>query len=303
MDQPFDLNADFIREYISKAEEPEGDYRILRTIKTPTQRIALVDYNGEMLIYSNGEIMFGTSDDESIYAEVMVHIPMAAARKRKNVLIIGGGGGVTTREALRYSEVEKITTLDIDEVMIDFGKDLEDLVQFNQGSLNHPKVQVVIEDGRKFVEKTGEKWDVIIIDLPEPTDKCPELSRLFSREFYSILKDRLEPGGAITVACSAFPWMPEYFWSIQRTLKKAGFYVLPYHNFFPEEGEDWAFCLATTSPVKANDLRMLVPTQYLSPERLTDMFYMPFHFVNFKNKGKVQTDSNTVLLDIVNEAN
>ena len=290
-----------IRNYISKEDEPEGQYRILRRYNTPTQRIALVEHEGDMLIYSNGYVMFGTTEDDNMYAEVLVHVPMVAARKRKKVLIIGGGGGITTREALQYSEVENITTLDIDEVMVDFGKNLAPLVEFNEGALNDPKVRTIIEDGRGFVEKSQEKWDVIIIDLPEPTDQSPELPRLFSREFYSLLKGRLQSGGAISVACSASSWMPEYFWSIQATLRKSGFYVLPYHNFVLEDGEDWGFCLATTSPVEAEDIGMLVPTKYMSPERLKDMFYMPLYFVNIDNKGKVQTDNNLVLAEIVSK--
>jgi spermidine synthase len=296
------LGTGSIRDYINEDQEPKGKYRIIRKFKTPTQRIALVDYNGEMWIYSNGDVMFSTTVGENVYADMIVHIPMAAARKRKNVLIIGGGGGITTREALRYLDVEKITTVDIDDVMIDFGKNLDALVKFNKGSLNHPKVQTVIEDGRRFVENHSAKWDVIIIDIPEPTDQCPQLSRLFSREFYSLLKERLEPEGAITIACSTVSWMPKYFWSIQATLKKAGFHVLPYHNFVLEDGEDWGFCLATKFPVKPDDLHMLVPTRYLTRERLKDMFHMPFYLANGQNKGEIQTDNNTVLLDIVNES-
>lgn len=296
------LGSGSVRDYINEDQAPEGKYRILRKMKTPNQRIALVDYRGEMWIYGNGDVMFSTTEDEHMYAEVMVHIPMAAAGKRKKVLIIGGGGGVTTREALRYSEVEEITTVDVDDVMLDFGKNLDALVKFNKGSLTHPKVKTVIEDGRSFVERAPAKWDVIIIDIPEPTNGCPELSRLFSWEFYGLLKERLEPDGAISVACSTSSWMPEYFWSIQETLKKAGFHVLPYHNFVLEDGEDWGFCLATLSSVQADSLRMLVSTRYLTPEKLKDMFHMPYYFVNRHQKGKIQTDRNSALLDIVNDA-
>lgn len=291
-----------VRDYINEDQEPDGDYRILRKIKTPNQRIALVEYRGQMWIYGNGDVMFSTTEDENMYAEAMVHIPMAAAGKRNKVLIIGGGGGVTTREALRYSEVEEITAVDVDDVMLEFGKHLEAMVRFNRGSLNHPKVRTVIEDGRTFIENTPMKWDVIVIDVPEPTGRYPRLSRLFSVEFYRLLKERLEPEGAINIACSTSFWMPEYFWSIQETLKKAGFQVLPFHHFVPEDGEDWAFCLATTSPVDTDGLRMLVSTEYLTPERLKDMFYMPFYFANGQNQGDIQTDDNTVLLDIVSEA-
>ncbi|MGG1571985.1 spermidine synthase [Fictibacillus sp. NRS-1165] len=297
-----DSGSDSIRGYISEEEEPQGTYKILRKFETPTQKIALVDHNGDLLVYSNGHLMFGTTADDDLYAEAMVHIPMVAARKRKKVLIIGGGGGITTREALRYSNVSNITTLDIDKEMVNFGKKLKPLVQYNKGSLNHPKVQTVIEDGRRFVKNNPAKWDVIIVDLPEPNVKSPELSRLFSSEFYSLLKERLEPGGAISIACSNADSTAEYLWSIHATLKKAGFYVLPYHYFEPDAGEYWLFCLATTSRVKPNDLHMSVQAKHLSTKKLKDMFDMPYYYVISKDTGKVQSDDNTVLIDIINKA-
>ncbi len=293
-------DSDSIRDYISLEEEPDGDYVVLRTYKTPTQKIALVEEDGELLIYSNGHMMFGTTPDERRFAEAMVHAPMLAARSRKKVLNIGGGGGITTREVLLYTDVEKVVTLDIDKEMVYFGKKLKGMVQFNNGSLNHPKVQTIIKDGRKFLENNTTKWDVIIVDLPEPTDKNPSLSRLFSLEFYSLIKSRLETGGAISVGCSTADTTPEYLWSIYNTLFKAGFNVFPYHYFEPEDGEDWLFCLATTSNVRVENLSMITKADYLTTSRLREMFRLPYYLKVNKNTGKVQTDQNTVLIDITN---
>ena len=291
-----------IKSYMNEDQKPEGDFQIIRKINTPTQKIALVDVDGEMWIYSNGDVMFSTTRDEDEYADVIVHVPMAAAKSVRSVLIIGGGGGITTREALRYEDVEKVTTIDIDDVMIDFGKNLERLVEFNKGSLNHSKVETVIADGRTFVENSTETWDVIIVDIPEPTSKCPSLSRLFTLEFYNQLKDHLNPGGAISIACSTSSWMPEYMWSIETTLQEAGFFTVPFHNFSTKDGEDWGYILATTLPVDAKDIKLKVTSDFLTEERLQDVLHLPYYLVNWDNRGKVQTDRNTVLLDIVKEA-
>lgn len=288
-----------LRDYIHDDQKPKGEYKVIRKIKTPTQKIALVDYEGEMLVYSNGEVMFSTMQDEDEYANVIVHVPMAAAKAVADIIIIGGGGGITTREALRYQEVNRITTIDIDDVMIDFGKKLNRLVEFNEGSLNHPKVTTVIEDGRNYVEKSLETWDVIVVDIPEPTSKCPSLTRLFSLEFYQLLKDHLNPGGAISVACSTSNLMPEYMWSIEATLKEAGFFTIPFHNFSTKCGVDWGYVLATTLPAKPEDIKLKVTSDFLSEGRLKDVLNLPYYLVNGDNKGKVQTDKNTVLLDIV----
>ncbi|MUT66981.1 spermidine synthase [Paenibacillus sp. NEAU-GSW1] len=291
----------FIRGYIREDQEPEGGYRIVKKYKTPTQRIALVETEGELWIYCNGDVMLSTSESEDRYAEAMMHIPMAAAEHRKKVLIIGGGGGVTTREALRYPDVESIVTVDVDEEIIQFGKHLNELVSFNNGALNHPKVLTFIDDGRRFIEKHPTKWDVIIIDVPEPSSQCPELSRLYSLEFFSLLMESLEEDGAMAVACSTPLWMPDYYWSIQATLRKAGFFTLPYHNYVLEDNEDWGFLLATKSPVAAADVRMRVSPRFMTPEKLEDMFHMPYYFAANRSKERIQTDNNTVLSDIVDK--
>ncbi|WP_180954627.1 spermidine synthase [Bacillus sp. V5-8f] len=291
-----------IREYISLEEDIDGEYTIVSKLNTPLHKIAIVEQEGNLLVYSGGYVMFSTTDDEDRYSEAMVHIAMAAAAKRKRVLIIGGGGGITTREALRYSDVRKITTLDLDEVIMKIGKKLEPVVAFNKGSLNHDKVKTVNEDGRKFLEETDKKWDVIILDLPEPSRKSVEVSRLYSVEFYSLLKERLNPGGAISIACSNGDSTPQYLWSIYATLRDAGFHVLPYYYLEEDDADDWLYCLATTSEVNPNDLSMVVSTKNLTTERLRQMFDLPYYLNIAKNTGKIQTDDNTVLVDIIDKA-
>lgn len=289
-----------LRDYISKDDEPDGKYRILRKIKTRFQRIAVVKLaNGKVLIYGDGYVMFGTTADDNMWAESMVHIPMAFAKQKKNILMIGGGGGITTREVLRYRDVKAITVVDIDSVMMQLGKNLKPLVKFNRGSLRNPKVRTVIQDGRAFVMKSQKKWDVIIIDVPEPSYKSLALGRLYSREFYSLLKKRLAPGGVITIASSLMSEMPEFVWSIMATLKAAGFYVVPYHfDVMKRYGEDWGFCVAATRPVSFSSMKISLPTRYLTSARLKDMFHIPSKYLRKWGRRKIQTDSNRVLASI-----
>ncbi len=291
-----------VRDYVSEEEEPDGDYRIIKRIKTPTQQIALVEHQGQTLIYANGDVMFGTTEDDDIYAEALIHLPMAAAVKRENILIIGGGGGITTREVLKYPEVKEITVVDIDSIMMDFGKNLEPLVKFNQGALNHPKVRTVIEDGRKFIEDNPGKWDAIFVDIPEPSEGCPGLSRLFSWEFFSLLKERLEPDGVINISCPSLAMIPEYLWSVQATLVAAGFHVLPYHfDVIAEHGDDYGFCMATNRPLLPDDITISIHTRFLSKERVQDMFHFSYNYTKSRSNNKTQMDSNLVLVEIVED--
>jgi spermidine synthase len=243
--------------------------------------------------------MFGTTEDDNMWADAMVHPPMAVSRKKQHILMIGGGGGITTREVLRYPQVKSVTVVDIDSAMMVLSKLYSPLVKFNRGSLNNRKVGCVIQDGRAFVEKKPKKWDAVIIDVPEPSYNALALSRLFSVEFYSLLRKRLRPGGAVTVACSVMSEMPEYVWSIMATMQAAGFYVLPYHfDVLKKYGEDWGYCVAATRPISPADIRIPIPAQFLTPARLKDMFRIPGKYWRRWKRRKIQTDSNSVLADI-----
>lgn len=294
--------AGSIEDYVSEDEAPDGDFRIVKRIKTPTQRIALVESEGDTLIYANGDVMFGTTEDDSIYAEAFIHVPMAVAGKRESILIIGGGGGITSREVLRYREVKEIVAVDVDSVMVDFGKNLEPLVKFNKGSLNNPKVKTVIEDGRKFVEENESKWDAIFVDIPEPSSENPQLRRLFSVEFFRLLKERLEPGGVVTISCPSLAKIPDYLWSVQATLVEAGFHVLSYHyDTIAEYEDDYGYCMATNRPILPKDITIPISSRYLSKERVQDMFHFPYNYLKYKSKNKIQTDHNRVLAKIVDD--
>jgi spermidine synthase len=297
------FGAGSLRDYIDKDEEPDGDYRIIKKIKNPEQKIALVEQDGDYYVFANGSEMFSTADGEDEYAEALIHVPMAVAQKPERILIIGSGGGITTREVLCYPEVKEVTAVDIDATIMDFGKNLEPIVRFNKGSLNNPRVRTVIQDGRLFLENSLEKWDVIIIDVPEPTCSYPELGRLFSVEFYHILKEHLEQGGVMTVACSVSSEMPSYYWAVQATIQAAGFDILPYHfDYIVEWGQDWGFCLASTKPISQSDVQIKVSTRYLNQERLNDMLRIPYYLLGNWESKNVQTDYNNLLVDIVEEA-
>lgn len=295
--------AGSLQDFILEDEEPDGEYRVIKKIITFKQKIALIEYDGVFSVFANGSEMFNTSEDEDKYAEALIHVPMAVAQKRERVLIIGSGGGSSTREVLRYPEVNEVTAVDIDPDIMDLGKNFEPFVRFNKGSLHNPKVRTVIEDGRIFLENSSEKWDVIILDLPEPTGSYPELARLFSVEFYSLLKDHLEPGGVIAVACSVSSEMPSYYWAVQATIKAAGFDILPYHfDFIVEWGQDWGFCLAATNPISTSDVQIKVSTRYLNEGRLQDMLRIPYYFLGDWDSNNVQTDHNSLLVDVVEES-
>jgi spermidine synthase len=131
-----------------------------------------------------------TENDEFVYQEMMAHVPLVAHGKAENVLVIGGGDGGILREILKHDEVKHIVLVEIDPDVIRFSK--EHLPFICQGSLDDPKVEIVIEDGMEYVKRTDKKFDVILCDSSDPFGPAEVL---FTKEFYGHCKKLLTKGG------------------------------------------------------------------------------------------------------------
>lgn len=70
--------------------------------------------------------------------------------------------------------------------------------------VHDPNGHIVVDDGRRFLARTNEKFDVIIID-PPPPEQQPASSLLYSTEFYELIKQRLAPDGVLQ-QWWGFPW-------------------------------------------------------------------------------------------------
>ncbi len=82
----------------------------------------------------------------------MVHVPMLSHENPKRVLIIGGGDGGVLREVCRYKEVEQIDMCEIDDKVCELVQQYE----FSTAvSYSDPRLNLVHEDGAKFVRKEG----------------------------------------------------------------------------------------------------------------------------------------------------
>jgi spermidine synthase len=107
--------------------------------------------------------------------------------------VLGAGDGMLLRELLRYPEIKNITLIELDPFMIDLALNHEYFVRYNRSSLMDPRVHVIIDDAYSFLRQTQEKYDGAFVDFPFPNNY--ELSKLFSREFYGLLRSALTGDG------------------------------------------------------------------------------------------------------------
>jgi len=125
--------------------------------------------------------------------KVMAHLPLLMLRhKPDSVLDICFGMGTTFRSLLTWDGVHVTAVELVPSVKEAFGYYHADAAQV----LANPRGHIVIDDGRRFLSRTNETFDVITIDPPPPIEAAGS-SLLYAREFYALMKKRLRPGGIL----------------------------------------------------------------------------------------------------------
>lgn len=232
--------------------------------QTPYQKIVFTKstIDNDHRLYLDGHIQF-SARDEYRYHEALVHPVMSAPGPRKNILILGGGDGLAAREILKYPEVEKIHLVDIDPEITQFCEEFPIMAELNKNSLKNSKVEVFNEDAFTFINRPGLSYDRVVIDLPDPHNEA--LNKLYSREFYTMLKRRLTSRGAIVTQSSSPFFTRRSYWCIERTLRGAGYSTFSYNITIPAFGI-WGFHLATAGAPAPEEFEFTVPTRFMSDE-------------------------------------
>jgi spermidine synthase len=182
--------------------------------------------------------------DEFIYHEALVHPGMLTTEDPpRSALVIGGGEGATLREILRYPSITRAVMVDIDGEVVELCK--THLPEMHQGAFDDPRTQVRHEDARAYLEKSNDRFDFITVDLVEPLEEGPA-RMLFTQEFYALVRDRLTPGGTMTMQ-AGMTKLGElgFFTSIHRTLREVFPVVAAYQSFISCFGTPWGFIVAS----------------------------------------------------------
>lgn len=282
--------------YIEQTSEDEIILHSLKEIiysdKSLYQRIEVIrSGNFGRCLLLDGK-MQSAEADEFIYHEALVHPVMLLSDSPHKVLITGGGEGATLREVLKYP-VNEVVIVEIDESVIKVAKSY--LKEWSNGAFDDPKVKLVINDGRSYIEKVENYFDVIIIDLPEPTEGGPAYL-LYTKEFYeSVRKALTEKGMMVTQSASASVNKLRVFVSIVTTLKQVFPYVKPYITYIPSFFAPWSFVLASKKlnpedyieKLNGKLLNIQESLKFYDFDAHISMFSLPKHIKQAIQKGGV----------------
>jgi spermidine synthase len=232
--------------------------------QTAYQRIIMTRNNEDVRLYLDGNLQF-SSRDEYRYHEMLVHPAMSAARSRDRVLVLGGGDGLVAREVLKYDDVARVIVVDLDPAMTDLARTHPLLRDLNGGALDDPRVTVVNADAFTYVQDLDELFPVVMIDLPDPNNEG--LSKLYSQQFYRILRSKMTPDGIFATQAASPYFVREAFWMIVQTIEASDFFAIPLRLNVPSFGE-WGFVVAGPRRLPDLQVRGGMPLRYLTPEAL-----------------------------------
>lgn len=194
--------------------------------------------------------------------KIMAHFPMASLNHPPhNALNICFGMGTTFRSLVSWgvptTSVELVPS--VPRVFSYFHPDGGQILQ-------SPLAHVVIDDGRRFLERTNEQFDVITIDPPPPVEAAGS-GMLYSKEFYRTLAPRLREDGILQ------QWLPEgdpvVLSSVARALSESFPYVRAF-QYFPNWGYQF---LASKQPIPYRTGPELV--KHMPPSAIRDLMEWP----------------------------
>jgi spermidine synthase len=236
------------------------DAPIVHAERSAYQEIVVTQARDDLRLFLNGDLQF-SSLDEYRYHEALVHPALAGAHD--DVLVLGGGDGLALREVLRYDDVARVTLVDLDARVVALARRDRRLAALNDGAFADPRVTVVAADAFAWLRTHDRRYDAVVVDLPDADSV--ESAKLYSVEFYGLLRRVLRPDGRLTVQAGSPFFAPEAYWSVDASLRAAGWDTVPYHVDVPSFG-DWGFVLAAAAPATPTlarpapaDLRFVTP--------------------------------------------
>ena len=250
--------------------------KITESIQSEFQRIDVLeskDFGRLLVLYGS---LMAADRDNNAYNEMITHVPLFTHPNPKRTLIIGGGDCGALTEILKHPEVEHCTMCEIDRMVVEVSK--RHFPYLTTG-LNDKRANILFQDGKEFIERGTDKFDVIMLDLSDPVGPAMEL---FQKPFYQNVGHRLNDDG-ILVAQSESPFYNQK--SVRGIFDnlKAVFPVVKMYTCFmpiyPSAFWSFAFCTRKYDPIanfdRARYDRLGLKTRYYNAEIHQAAFSLP----------------------------
>jgi spermidine synthase len=151
--------------------------------------------NGVLNYHNAGKVQASSEPQDMRLQRMLGHLTTLVPEHPRSVLVIGCGAGVTAGAVSIDPQVEHLTIAEIEPLVVRTVSTY--FSQFNFDVVHNPKVQIQLDDARHFIMTTSEKYDAVTSDPLDPWVKGAAM--LYTKEFFEIVKQHLNPGGVVTL--------------------------------------------------------------------------------------------------------
>jgi spermidine synthase len=144
--------------------------------------------------FSDGVPSITTPVPDISFVENFVHFPMLFHENPKSILVLSGGAGGVLHEILKYP-VTRLDYVELDPLLLKLVQKFS--TPLTQSELSDERVKIHLMDGRRFTQRTQAQFDLIFIGLSAP--QALETNRLFSLEFFSLAKKKMNLNGILVL--------------------------------------------------------------------------------------------------------
>jgi spermidine synthase len=238
------------------------------SVKTKYQQLEILDsyLYGKVLVLDG--IIQTAEKGEFFYHEMIVNLPFMYHGNVEKILIIGGGDGGTLREVLKHP-VKEAHVAEIDEKVIEMSKKY--LPSVSKNSFEDKRTKLFVGDGIEFVKKFKNYFDVIIMDLTDPSGPS---QFLFSSEFYKYVSAALKKDGIAITQSGTFPDQADEIKMVKDNMKNVFPFVKTHLGIVPQYGIGiFSYSIGSKKPletnlktIKSRFEKLKLDTKYYNPE-------------------------------------
>ncbi len=161
--------------------------------------------DGVLNYHNAGKVQASSQPADMRLQRMLGHLTTLIPATPRKVLVIGCGAGVTAGAVSVNPSVEQVTIVDIEPLVPRVAR--EYFGSINHDVLKNPKVRVIADDARHFLQTTDEKFDAITSDPLDPWVKGA--ATLYTTEFFEVARQHLNPGGVMTLYVQLFESSPQ----------------------------------------------------------------------------------------------
>ena len=233
--------------------------------------ICVIENEGQFIYFMDGVANLITPIPDIPFVEEFVHLPLLSHPEPKKLLILSGGAGGVINEALKHSSIETIEYAELDPLVLDLLRKFP--TKLTEYELDDERVTTKHIDGRLLLKTTRTTYDLILVGILEPSDL--QANRFFTKEFFSLVKQRLNKGGILVLGLpGSLTYMNEELKNLNscifNTLKTAFSYI----RVIPGDGKN-LFLSSDSQEISSIDMMQVM--ERLARRNIQADAILPWH--------------------------